>query len=145
MPKRLWVYLAGPINGCDDAEATAWREEVKRALPEGVTFLDPTDRDFRGAEAMFADYLVQSDKADIDRCDVVIAMAERPTWGTAMEIGYADDIGKLVIAVCADERPSPWLSYHAEIVPTLGAAVQVLAQLVAGEDPASLIERNQAL
>lgn len=43
------VYLAGPINGCTDAEAKNWREELKTHFPNAI---DPMKRDYRGVERM---------------------------------------------------------------------------------------------
>lgn len=46
------IYLAGPINGCTDAQANDWRTEAKRIAAErGHTCLDPMARDYRGRES----------------------------------------------------------------------------------------------
>jgi nucleoside 2-deoxyribosyltransferase len=61
--------------------------------------------------------IITGDKFDIRNSDVVIANCWQPSWGTAMEIHYAHEIGVPVIVVLpADARVSPWLTYHAEMI-----------------------------
>jgi nucleoside 2-deoxyribosyltransferase len=110
------VYLAGPINGCTDEEALGWRSRAATALLPFARPLDPMVRDYRGREHESAAEIVEQDKADIRQSSALLVMAERPTWGTAMEVGFARAEGKYVVAVCSAARPSPWLSYHASVV-----------------------------
>lgn len=108
------VYLAGPINGCDDVTARGWREEAKRLLT-GHEVLDPMVRDYRGVEDHNVKEIVEGDLADIASCDVVIVNALTASWGTAIEVRAAKaEMGKRVIAF-PNGRVSPWLRYHAEI------------------------------
>lgn len=118
------VYLAGAIFGKTDAQCKAWREEAKRLLA-GHECLDPMDRDYRGQEGEMFDAIVIGDKNDVDSCEVLLAMADAPSWGTAMEILYAYERGKRVVAV-VPSRCSPWLWYHADIYPTLGKACEAI-------------------
>lgn len=121
------VYLCGPIHGCTDEEARGWRDEAKRGLG-GVTFVDPMDRDFRGNEEDNVHLIVNGDKAEIASCDVLLVNAERPSWGTAMEIHEAWQSSKLVVAFCSG-RVSPWLRYHCTVVfPTLTDALVYLGE-----------------
>lgn len=116
------VYLAGPINDCTDAEAMDWRTEATASLAGEYRVLDPMRRDYRGREAEHVTELVEGDKADIRASDVVLVNADRPTWGTAMEVQYAHDQGKRVVAFCAGSV-SPWLRYHAEVYPSYTVAL----------------------
>lgn len=110
------AYLAGPINGCTDEEAMGWRREAAAALvARGVAVLDPMARDYRGIEDANVTAIVEGDLADIQTCDVVLVNATRPSWGTAMEIPYARQMGKRIV-VFGVARPSPWLRYHADVV-----------------------------
>lgn len=106
------VYLAGPINGCDDDDCKVWREVAKMFLP--IIIYDPMDRDFRGKEATNVDVIVKGDLKDIGRSAFVIVNAKRPSWGTAMEIAYAYKRGKIIYAFGAGDKPSPWLVYHCD-------------------------------
>ncbi len=126
-PTMTRVYLCGGINGLDDDEAKNWRARATAELGERFEIVDPMARDYRGVELDNVDDIVRGDLADIDSCDVILVRAERPSWGTAMEVHYSHDAHKYVVAFGAGDRPSPWLAYHAdELVPTLDDALALL-------------------
>lgn len=110
------VYLCGPINGCSDGEALQWRSEAEARLSPFYEVLDPMVRDYRGVEVGNEAAIVEGDKADIDASDAVLVNARRPSWGTAMEVLYAHERGKRVVAFVGHERASPWLKYHCQYV-----------------------------
>lgn len=103
-------YLAGPINGCTDAECNDWREELEREFPQAI---NPMVRDYRGKEAESYREIVDLDKRDVRNCDVVVVNYVQPSVGTSMEVFYAWTIGKPVIVWCDESTLiSPWLRYH---------------------------------
>jgi nucleoside 2-deoxyribosyltransferase len=108
------VYLCGGINGLNDADARGWRERAK-VLLVGCDTLDPMRRDYRGValDGNIVREIVDGDLADIDACDAVLANCIRPSWGTAMEIRYAAEVGKSVFAFGPPDA-SPWLVYHCQ-------------------------------
>lgn len=108
------VYLAGPIFGASDDDVHVWREEAKRELA-WATVLDPSDRDFRGMEDVHASEIVETDLASIVCSDWVLVYAERPSWGTAMEVLFAHQLGRRVVVVCPGSV-SPWLCAHSEAI-----------------------------
>lgn len=127
------VYLAGPINGCNDDEATTWRDWFKycrdqlypMALPNGGKFpqslsaeyVDPMTRDYRGKEAQDYREIVELDKRDIKSCDVVVVMYSKPSVGTSMEVFFAWSLGIPVIVIDESTGPiSPWLRYHSTTI-----------------------------
>ena len=124
------VYLGGPIDGCDDDEAMAWREVVKEAIgPENC--LDPMRRDYRGREHLYEE-IVDQDKADIIASDVVLANCWKKSWGTPMEIHFAHYLGKPIVAVVSPDLPfvSPWIQYHATVVVrSLSEAIDAVKEL----------------
>lgn len=125
MRRRFRIYLGGPIQGCTDHEARGWREEVKRRV-KGDEFVDPMDRDYRGREAGNERAIVEADKADIGRCQVVLMNCPRPSVGTSMEIFYGWLTGRHVIVIAPDPV-SPWLRYHShELYSTLEQAIEAL-------------------
>lgn len=129
------VYLAGPINGCTDEEARGWREAAKTALGRPFLFSDPMVRDYRMAEEEYAEEIVGGDLYDIRNAHVILVNATRPSWGTAMEVVYARQAGKWIVAFGTTE-PSPWLASHVDVlVLTLGDAV--LAILNYADSPAT--------
>ena len=123
------IYLCGGINGLSDSDATDWRQATKNILGGNFNYLDPMRRDYRGRELDpgIAEEIVDGDLEDIRESDFILAMADRPSWGTAMEIHFAASIGKPVIVVCSSSKPSPWLRHHAtRVVPSLYGAWSVL-------------------
>ena len=129
MPKLF--YLAGPINACTDEEANKWRDECKSNLGHAFEFLDPMARDYRGSESQNAAAIVEGDLRDISSVNAIIVNAERPSWGTAMELSYAYYVAKKPIyAVCSSDKPSPWLAYHTTLFKTWAELYTVLLQAV---------------
>lgn len=122
------LYLAGPINGCSDAEANDWRSAVKAIHPD---VLDPMSRDYRGKEGDNVDAIVEGDKDDILASDAVLVWFERPSVGTSMEVLFAwmNDI-PVVVVNRSGKPPSPWLLYHAQVVNSLEEAMAVLKPLM---------------
>ena len=103
-------YLCGPINGCTDDEAHNWRNGVLAHCPRAI---NPMVRDYRGKEAEDYREIVDLDKRDVRRCDVVLVNYVKPSVGTSMEVFYAWTLGKPVIVWCLpDASISPWLRYH---------------------------------
>jgi nucleoside 2-deoxyribosyltransferase len=119
------VYLSGPINGCNDEQAKGWRSRAVQLLP-GCETLDPMREDFRGREHGNLKTIVTKDKKDIQECDVLLVNAERPSWGTAMEIMYGHIHGKRVVGFRADTSPSPWLDWHCELRRTIEDACEAI-------------------
>jgi nucleoside 2-deoxyribosyltransferase len=129
--EKIVVYLAGPINGCNDDEAKSWRERViELAGTEEFEFLDPMRRDYRGTEEGNEEAIVNGDLEDIVNCDVVLANCWKPSFGTAMEIyhSYLDGAPPIVISP-PNQKVSPWLVVHSSaIVNSIEDAVIVLKE-----------------
>lgn len=124
------LYLCGPINECSDAEATGWRDAVKKMWP-GET-IDPMRRDYRGQEDQNVDAIVELDKIDIMRSDALIVSYDKPSVGTSMEVLFAFERGKPIAVVAAQgTRISPWLRYHCHyLTSSYMLAVNTLKELV---------------
>lgn len=125
--KDIIIYVAGPMDFCSQEEKTGWREYVKERW-EG-TILDPCRRTLTMDDVH---EVVTMDKLDIGQADVVLANCWKPGWGTAMEIPYAFERGKLVVVVFPQlhERPvSPWLKYHSQyVVSSIDIALQAIRE-----------------
>jgi nucleoside 2-deoxyribosyltransferase len=127
------VYLAGPINGKTDAECKTWRDLARLSLADGWRILDPMARDYRGREDGNVTRIVSLDLAEIREADALLVMATSPSWGTAMELVYALQATKYVVAVVGEERVSPWLRFHADLcVPHLEHGIVALNRWKAG-------------
>ena len=121
----LKVYLAGPINGCADEECKKWRLFARQMLEPIHAVIDPMDFDCRGREGDMAADIIKHDLERLDEADLVLVNAERPSWGTAMELVYARQGGKPAIAFVGLPRScvSPWLRGHlAKVCGTLPQA-----------------------
>lgn len=117
------VYLAGPPY----AEEYRRRAEVlvRRIGWEPV---DPMRRDFRGRTEGNEREIVESDLAEIESCDAVLAAFTSPDEGTAMEAWHAHSLGKPVVAYTGGTPPHPWTVYVAHVVcDELDSAVQALS------------------
>ena len=124
------IALEGAINKCSDAECRDWREQVITELGQLYTFHNPMDFDCRGKEAELEAELIKYDTAGLASSDIILVMALKPSWGTAMAIQMTWADHKAIIAVNADERPSPWLKNRCSlIVPTLEVAIKRLKAL----------------
>lgn len=124
------VCLCGGINGLSDAEAKDWREQAKAAFKDKLFVLDPMRRDYRGKEDESVSAIVRGDLADIEKSDVLLVNAARPSWGTAMEVhaAFVCRTAPSIIAVVPEGQPvSPWLRYHCKaVVPTLEAGIALV-------------------
>ena len=111
------IYLAGPINGCTDAEALDWREDLTARL-EGHTVISPMTRDYRGKEDENVADIVNGDKEDIKKSSIVVAYCPKPSVGTSMEVFYAFSVlAKRVVIYAPPGAPiSPWLRYHSHVI-----------------------------
>jgi nucleoside 2-deoxyribosyltransferase len=87
-------------------------------------------RDFRGKEQSpkVVQFIVEGDKQDIARADVVLVYFDQASVGTSMEVHYAWLLRKPVVVVNVSGKPlSPWLVYHSTAqVLTLETAVRIL-------------------
>lgn len=126
--KTSKVYLCGPINGCTDAQAKDWREYVKTRLPNT---LDPMRRDYRGREMECVNEIVELDKIDVMKSDVLLVNYDKPSVGTSMEVLYAFERGKAVVVVARpDATVSPWLRYHSHaIVHSFDEAIEFIGEM----------------
>lgn len=123
--KDFTVYLAGAMQNCPDSVCKDWRTLAKDLLAPLPT-LDPMDRDYRDRLDIAFREVVEGDKADIDKAHALLVNAERPSWGTAMEIMYAFMRDKMIVSFGAGPNPSPWLRYHTSLAPNIQAACSFL-------------------
>lgn len=124
MLKTITVYLSGPMY-LGREQAIGWRDEVKHNLLMWVRnssksnlvhfhILDPCDRWYDKGNDLdhVGGYVVQMDKMEIAKSDVVIVNATNPGWGTPMEQYLAFTTGKMVLAFSDCDYPSVWAKVH---------------------------------
>ena len=143
------VYLAGPIAGCNEAQAKNWRASVHVALQGyGMRGMSPLrcepstigdryqltyDEELYGtAQAIFS-----KNRFDLAKCEATLAYLPlknfAPSVGTISEIAWAYEQGKLLVV--ASDNPAifnhPIIKLQAGwIVPDLDTAVEILGSIL---------------
>ena len=119
---KKYIYLAGPIAGLNEQEATEWRSGVQELLPYGIIGISPlrcapvkegmSYTDDGATDPMLSDARAINAKnwLDTESCDLVLAYLpkemndRRPSIGTIIEIGWAIGLRKPLIVVSDDEQ-----------------------------------------
>ena len=118
---KKYIYLAGPIAGLNEEEATEWRGWDRENLPHGVIGISPlrceplkdgmvytdegaTDPMWSDARAINAKNWLDTESADLVLAYLPKEMNDRrPSIGTIIEIGWAIGLRKPLIVVSDDE------------------------------------------
>lgn len=152
------VYLAGAIAGLEYGEATDWRLLAKHRLAErGIEALSPMRaKDALGARndgrisTNFQDYanlgafftsrgIMTRDCNDVRRCDALLVNvldlpADRPSYGTVMELGWAYLLNKPAVVAIEDWHVFDRHPMISETMPfrasTLDEAIDLVAVLL---------------
>lgn len=158
---KRFVYLAGPIAACTHAEATDWRERVNASLSlafagrvvgvspmrmkEWTRHMGRIEGDYE--QAAGENYRITGapmavrtrDHFDVKNADMLFAYLpremneRRPSWGTAIEIGWASAYQKPIVLVTDDEGLAKHplvLGSVGWIVPTLAEGVEVVLSVL---------------
>jgi len=110
------IYLSGPLSGCTDEEIYGWRTQVQGALsPLGYEFTNATLRIWDKVHSRQSyEYIVESDKTEIDQCDILLVNYSKLTCGVAQEEIYAWERSKIVLLVYLGAPQNPWMNYHCD-------------------------------
>ena len=115
------VYLAGPILGCTLGEANDWRRGMDGWLKDfGIRGVSPLRCEPIVGEIYSAEYpdqrfgvpraIAAKNRFDVENCDMTLAFLPKPpegrtqSFGTIIEIGWADRAGKQIILVTDDPK-----------------------------------------
>ena len=144
---KKYIYLAGPIAGCTETEATEWRDHVCTFFPHGIVGISPlrceplkkglTYTDEGATPKMWSDPRAIATKnwLDTESCDLVLAYLpkelndRRPSYGTVIEIGWAIGLRKPLIVVSDDKQlmDHPLIKHNASWrLDSLDDAVEVI-------------------
>ncbi|HID90554.1 TPA: hypothetical protein EYP44_01175 [Candidatus Bathyarchaeota archaeon] len=114
------VYVAGSFDTPDDIRRVVRTQGLLREA--GIEVLNQLDvsfievRDFRG-RAGLARRIVEHDLGLVGRADAVIALADKPSFGTAIEVFFAKHVLKRSVIVLATKPVrSPWVVAFADKV-----------------------------
>ncbi len=112
--RKVGIYLAGTIYN-EDLDRL-WKPKLRNLLSDDVyEFFDPDPKE--GSKL----YVVARDKAEIQKCDILIAYIQYPTVGTSMEILYASMLEtKAIIVINPNAKmiENLWLVAHAHLITT---------------------------
>ncbi len=101
MRRKVRVYLAGPIRGCSDEQATWWRQEVKRQLKH-LEFEDPVN--------WFKEPGVPREISKLAPCDLMLANMWKESIGTTVGVIRARQQGKPVVLLDPNRLNNPILA-----------------------------------
>lgn len=139
-----FIYLAGPIADCTLNEATYWRDYVKERLADNIIGISPMrekgaevapDGKIPGNADQFKDTLMSNasaiytrDRYDCTHADGIFCYLprafneRRPSYGTAIEIGWANGRDTPIILVSDDD----YLTHHPIVTGCVGWIVDDL-------------------
>ena len=78
---------------------------VDHLIEKGMDYSDIND--FRDKKELSHE-IVKHDLEYVNKSDIIIVVANSPSYGTAMEMLIAKEGGKKVIVLAKDPIPSPW-------------------------------------
>lgn len=105
-----WAIYVGPYafddfsSGHGSGHRTFYRPDWTDADPE---LSDDQIEDMQVKDAMDRFYVAHHAKISIDAADIVVAVIDRESYGTILEVGYAVALGKTVLTVVEDD-PELW-------------------------------------
>ena len=113
---KFHVYLAGPISGCNEAQRSQWRNEVKTRYSRYFEFLDPTSKSELRSENASSWDVVIADLRAIENADGMIANMWRESIGTAIGMVHAQRAGKPVIIADPNKLGNRTASFYADAI-----------------------------
>ena len=114
--KKLQIYLAGPITGCNEAQIHRWRDEVKAKYAKYFTFIDPT-RPWDGnaiGQDKSPHEIVEADLRGIELADGMLVNMWRESIGASIGMVHAHRAGKPVVVADPNHLRSQVLTFYAD-------------------------------
>jgi len=86
-------------------------------------------KDFRDKEEL-AEKIVDHDLDFVKKSDIIVAISDRPSYGTAIEMLVAKELGKKVILLSEKEVPTPWpIAFSNHIVKNKEELISILNRI----------------
>ena len=86
---------------------------INHIIHEGMDYSDIIDfRDKRDLSHQIANHDLQY----IEKSDVIVVIANGPSYGTAIEMYVAKNSGKTIILLAKDAVPSPWPVHFSDYI-----------------------------
>jgi nucleoside 2-deoxyribosyltransferase len=119
--EQMRVYVAGAFTTLRGIQRVV---KLQRALKSmGLEVLNQLKPfkwrklyDFKKDRAL-AKRIVEHDLSLLEKADVIVALADKPSWGVGVEVFYAKILlRKKVVAIVTKPARSPWVINYADIV-----------------------------
>ena len=107
---KKYVYLAGPIEGCNDDEINEWRDYAKHEFVDNIIGINPYRAESNSDSAESKKRVVMKNYMDVTACDLILAYLpkqmndRRPSYGTVCEIAWGYSLQKPIVIVSDDEE-----------------------------------------
>ena len=129
------IMVCGPIAYGDIKRI----KELQKFLKEkGFEVIDQFQRkemdysnikDFRDKREL-ARKIVENDLKFVGECDIIVAICDEPSFGTAIEIYHARRLGKKIVILNEHAQPSPWpVAFSDQVVRSLEELVEAMLKL----------------
>ena len=105
-----FVYLAGPIAGCDEGEIQDWRKYAQSGFMENIIGINPYRAESESESPESKKRVVMKNYMDIKSCDLILACLpkhindRRHSYGTTGEIAWGYSLQKPIVIVSDDEQ-----------------------------------------
>tara|TARA_Y100000389_G_scaffold27752_1_gene23777 strand:- start:1850 stop:2335 length:486 start_codon:yes stop_codon:yes gene_type:complete len=107
---KKYVYLAGPIEGCNNHEINQWRQKCYIGFSENLVGINPYRAETHSDDPEARKRIMMKNYMDTKSCDLILAYlpkeinARRPSYGTTFEIAWGFSLQKPVVIVSDDVR-----------------------------------------
>ena len=107
---KKFVYLAGPIEGCNLGEITYWRKLCHQGFGDSIIGINPYRAEMDSDTKESRKRIVMKNYMDTKTCDLILAYLpkkinkRRPSYGTTFEIAWGYSMQKPVVIVSDDSK-----------------------------------------
>ena len=107
---KKFVYLAGPIEGCDNDEINKWRDKCHLMFNDFIVGINPYRAEMHADTSESRKRMAMKNYMDTQSCDLILAYlpkeinARRPSYGTTFEIAWGYSLRKPVVIVSDDPQ-----------------------------------------
>lgn len=130
------IFVCGPIAFGGVEEIRRLQKILEREMFEVIDQFQSKEMDYSGVkdfrgDRRLAQAIVSNDLSLIEGSDLIVAICNKPSFGTAIEIYYAKMSGKKVIVLNEVEQPSPWpIAFADAVVEDVGSLINVLKKML---------------
>ena len=107
---KKYVYLAGPIEGCDEGEINIWRKKCHVGFIESNVGISPYRAEMASDDSESRKRIAMKNYMDTQSSDLILAYLpktineRRHSYGTTMEIAWGYSLRKPVVIVSDDPQ-----------------------------------------